>query len=82
MQHDTPTNKTDSTKLSDKKSLKINLVSLESDNMTDENFGITASAERNYHIASDEIDIIFDGNAIHCNEVKHSTSNDSEYLKD
>ena len=70
MQHGTPTNKTDRTKLSDKKSLKINLASIESDNMTDDIFGMTASVETNYPITSDEIDIIFDGNAIHCTEVK------------
>ena len=78
MQHGTPTNKTDRTKLSDKKSLKINLASIESDNMTDEIFGITVSMETDYLIASDEIDNFFDENAIHCTEVKHSTSDDSE----
>ena len=66
MQHDTATNMTESTKLSDKKLLKINLASLESDNMTDEILGMTASVETNYHMASDEIDRIFDGNAIYC----------------
>ena len=81
MQHNTPTNKTDSTKSSDKKSLKINLASIESDNMTDDIFCMTASVETNYHIASDEIDRIYDVNAIHCTEVKHSTSDDSEQLK-
>ena len=81
MQHDTPTNKTNITKSSDKKSLKINLVSLESDNMTGEILGITASVEKNYHIASDEIDRLFDGNVIHFNEIKHSTYDDSEQLK-
>ena len=50
--------------------------------MTDEIFGMTASVNTNYHIASDEIDIIFDGNAIHCTEVKNSTSDDSEQLKE
>ena len=58
------------------------MVYLESDNMTDEIFGMTASVNTNYHIASDEIDIIFDGNAIHCTEVKNSTSDDSEQLKE
>ena len=82
MQHDTPTNKTNSTKSSDKKSLKINLVSLESYNMTDDIFGMTASVETNHHIASDEIDRIVDGNAIHCTEVKNSTSDDYEQLKE
>ena len=53
MKHDTSKNKTDSTKSSDKKSLKINLTYLESDNMTDEIFGMTASVETNDHIASD-----------------------------
>ena len=81
MQHDTPTNNTESTKSSDKKSLKINLASLEIDNMTDEIFGMTTYVETNYHIASDEIDRIFDGNSIHCTEVKHCTSDDSEQLK-
>ena len=56
--------------------------SLEIDSMTDEIFGVTASMETNYHIASDEIDRIFDGNEIHCTEVKHSTSDYSEQLKD
>ena len=82
MQQNTPTNKTGSTKSSDKKSLNINLAYLESDNMTDDIFGMTASVETNYHIASDEIDRIFDGNAMHCTEAKHSTSDDSEQLKD
>ena len=50
--------------------------------MTAEIFGMTASVETNYHIASDEIDRIFDGNAIHCTEVKHSTSDESEQLKE
>ena len=50
--------------------------------MTDGIFGMTASAETNYHIASDEIDRIFDGNEINCAEVKKSTSDDSEQLKD
>ena len=59
MQHDTPTNKTNRTKYSDKKSLKINLASLESDNIPDAIFGMTASVEKNYHIASDEIDRIY-----------------------
>ena len=81
MQHDTPKNKTNSTKSPDKKSLKINLASIESDNMTDDIFCMTASVETNYHIASDEIDRIYDVNAIHCTEVKHSTSDDSEQLK-
>ena len=35
MQNDTATDKTDKTKLSDKKSFKINMEYLESDNMTD-----------------------------------------------
>ena len=82
MQHYSATNKTDSTKFSDKKSLKINLASLESDNMTAEIFGMTASVETNYHIAYDENDRISDGNAIHCTEVKHYTSGDSEQLKE
>ena len=60
MQHDTPTNTPDITKSSDKKSFKINLAPLGSDNMTD------------------EIDKIFYGDAIHCTEVKHSTSDDYE----
>ena len=82
MQHDNPTDKTGNTKSSDKKSLKINLASLESDNTTDDIFGMNASMETNYHIVSDEIDIIFYGNAIHCTEVKHSTSDDSEQIKE
>ena len=49
--------------------------------MTDDIFGMTASVETNYHITSDEIDRIFDGNEIHSTEVKHSTSDDSEQLK-
>ena len=55
---------------------------IESDSMNNENFGMTATVETNYHIASDEIDTIFDINAIYCNEVKHSTSDDYEQLKD
>ena len=43
---------------------------------------MTVSLGKNYHIASDEIDIIFDGTAINCTEVKHSTSDDSEELKE
>ena len=43
---------------------------------------MNTSVETNYHIASDEIDIIFDGNVIDCTEVKHSISDDSEQLKD
>ena len=77
MQHDTATNNTDSTESPDKKILKINLAYLESDSMTDEIFGMTASVEKNYHIASNEIDRIFDGNAIHFTKIKNSTSDDS-----
>ena len=50
--------------------------------MIDDIFGMTTSVEKNYHIASNEIDRIFDSNAIHCTEVKYSTSDDSEQLKD
>ena len=82
MQKYTTTNKTGNTEFSDKKLLRINLASLDSESVTDEIFGMTTSVETNYHIASDEIDRIFDANAIHCNEVKHSTSDDSEQLKD
>ena len=81
MQHDNAINNTGSTKSSDKKSLKINLASLESDSTTDEIFGMNSSMETNYHIASDETDRIFDVNEIHCTEVKHYTSDDSEQLK-
>ena len=49
--------------------------------MTDEIFGMTASVETNYHIASNEIDRIFDSNSIHCTEVKHYTSDGSEPKK-
>ena len=49
--------------------------------MTVEIFVMTADMETNYHIASDEIDRIFDGNAIHFTEVKYHTSDDSEQLK-
>ena len=82
IQHDTRTSNTNSTKSSDKKSLNMNLVSLEIDIMTDEIFGMIASVKTNYHITSDETDKIFDGNAIHCTEVKNSTSDDSEPLKE
>ena len=58
------------------------MASLESDNMTEDIFGMTAYVETNHHIASDETDRIFDGNAIHCTEVKNSTSDDSEQLKE
>ena len=78
MQHNNATNKTNSTESFDKKLLKINLASLESDSTTNEMFVMTASVEKNYHIAFDEIDRIFDGNSIHCTEVKHSTSDDYE----
>ena len=50
--------------------------------MTDDIFGMTAPVETNYHISSDEIDRIFDGILIHYNEVKHSTSDDYEQLKE
>ena len=50
--------------------------------MTDDIFGMTAYVEKNYHIASDDIYRIFDGNIIHCTEVKHSTFDDSEHLKE
>ena len=43
---------------------------------------MTASMEINYHSASDEIDRIFYGNEIHCTEVKHSTSDYYEQLKE
>ena len=82
MQHGTATSKTNSTESSNKHLLKINLVSLERDSTTDEISGMTPSVETNYHITSDEIDRICDGNAINCIEVKHSTSDDSEKLKD
>ena len=54
---------------------------LEGNSMTDDIFGMTKSVEKNDHIASDEIDRVFDGNAIHITEVKHYTSDDSEQLK-
>ena len=82
MQHNTTTNNTNSTKSSDKKLLKINLASLESNRITDEIFGMTASVETSYHVASDEIDRIFDRNEIHCTEFKHSTYDDYEQLKE
>ena len=50
--------------------------------MNDKTFGMTASVETNDHIASDEINRIFDGNAIYCTEVNNYTSDDSEQLKD
>ena len=50
--------------------------------MTNSIFGTTASIETNYPIASNEIDRIFDANMVHCNELKHSTSDYSEQLKD
>ena len=46
----------------------------ESDNITNGIFGMNASVGTNYHVASDEIERIFDANAIHCKEVKHSTT--------
>ena len=55
---------------------------LESNSMTDDIFGMTAFVETNYHIASNEIDRTFDGNAIHYTKVKHSTPDDSEQLKE
>ena len=62
--------------------MKIKFTFIESDYMTDDIFGMTVYLGKNYHIASDEIDIIFDGTAINCTEVKHSTSDDSEELKE
>ena len=38
--------------------------------------------ETNYHIKTDEIDRMLDGNAIHVTYVKKSTSDDSEHLKE
>ena len=71
MQNDTATDKTNNTKSSDKNSLDINMGSLESDNITNNIFGMISSAERNnIHGASDEIERIFNANAIHCKEVK------------
>ena len=46
MQNDTATNNIDNTEFSDKKSLKINLASLQSDSMTDKMFGMNASVEK------------------------------------
>ena len=60
--------------MSDKNSLKINLAYPESDNITNGIFGMNASVGTNYHVASDEIERIFNANAIHCKEVKHSTT--------
>ena len=60
----------------------MNLASLEIVNMTDDIFFMTVSMEKNHHIESDETDRIFDGNTIYCTEVKNSTSDDSEQLKD
>ena len=82
MQHKNPTNNTNRTTLTDKKSLKINMESLESDDMTDDIFATTAYAETIYHISSDDIDRVFDGNAIHFNEVNHSNYDDSDQLKE
>ena len=67
MKNDTATNKTENTKSSDENSLKIDLASLESDIMTEDIFSMTKSLKTHYHIASDEIDRIFDANAILCN---------------
>ena len=55
--------------------------SLESDSITDNIFYMNISTETNYHVASDEIEIIFDANVIHCKEAKNSTSDDYEQLK-
>ena len=38
-------------KYSDKSSLKINMASIESENMTDGSFGMIASKETNNHVA-------------------------------
>ena len=70
MQHDTAKDNTNIIKPSDKKSLNINLTSLESDSMSNEIFGMTTSMEKNYRIGSDKIDRIFDGNVIQCTEVR------------
>ena len=37
-----------------------------------------SSVERNNHVASDEIEGIFITDSIHCKEVTHCTSDDSE----
>ena len=81
MQHDISINNNDSAESSEKQ-LNINLAYLEIDNMNDDIFGMNAYLETDYHIASDKIDIIFNGNEIHCTEVKHSTYDDFEQLKE
>ena len=71
MKNATATDKTNNTESSNKNSLDINMGSLESDNITNNIFGMISSAEtNNNHGASDEIEGIFNANAIHCKEVK------------
>ena len=81
IQNGTATDKTDNTKLSDKKSLKFNKEYLESDNKTNFFFKLVVYVETNNHVAYDELERIFDTNAIHCKDVKHSTFDDSEQTK-
>ena len=59
----------------------INMASLKSNSMTDEIFGMFASVKKNHHVASDELEGIFNTNAIHCKEAKHYTFDDSEWSK-
>ena len=51
------------------------MASRERDNTTNDIFGLNASVEKNYLIASDRI---FDTNPIRCTKVKRSTFDDSE----
>ena len=50
--------------------------------MNYEIFGMNSYVEKQYHVSSNAIDRIFDRNAIHCTEVKNSTSYCYEQLKD
>ena len=81
MQNDTAKNNTNNIKSSNENSLKINLAYLKRNIKTDNIFGMNTSVETNDNISSDEIDRIFNANVIHCNEVKHSTSDDYEQLE-
>ena len=66
IQNDTATDKTENTESSNKKSFKISMESLKSDNVTDNIFDMIAPVETNHNFESNEIEGFFDANVIHC----------------
>ena len=70
--NDNATDKSTTNDSSNKKTLKINLASLENDNMIDDIFGMVASVKTNHHVATDEFEGIFDANVSGCSEIKKS----------